>query len=94
MDWFTGGIDNSYQALFKMTKQELYGIRHMRAITQLAFEGLIQISIQCSMLYYYQRNPEDETAESLGVDVPTLLISITLCILHGLLELFQLYFEA
>lgn len=44
------------------------------------------------MLYYYQRNPEEENL--LGVDVETLVISIGLAILHALMESFQLNYEA
>ena len=61
------------------------GVSHMRTITQLLFESLIQFFIQVWMLNYYSDNEEER--EAFGISIFQLLLSLVLTILHLLLEL-------
>lgn len=51
--FLTDSMEYSYMMLFHMSKQEMTGVRHMRTITQLAFESIIQFAVQVDMLVYY-----------------------------------------
>ena len=51
--FLTYGIEQFYLTFFQMTSAEMSGIRHMRTITQLTFETVLQFGVQISMLLHY-----------------------------------------
>jgi len=83
--FLTDAIQSSYSNIFKLSFVEMDGVSHMRTITQLLFESLIQFFIQVWMLNYYSDNEEER--EAFGISIFQLLLSLVLTILHLLLEL-------
>lgn len=68
------------------------GVRHMRTISQLTFETVIQFMVQISMLGWYATNSNGE--EDQAVSMSALVVSIIIAALHFTLEIAQLNFEA
>lgn len=88
----TKKIDRSYELMFEMQKLEVAGFRRMRTISQLTFETFIQVLLQIRMLHYFKA--EKAQGVQLQVDLETIIFSILLAFLHGLLEAIFLLLEA
>lgn len=84
-------INDSYDYIFSMKKHEVAGFRRMRTITQLTFEGLIQLFVQIQILLYFYPNPED--AGDVGVKAYEVILSITIAFVHLFLQVFQVLLE-
>lgn len=92
LNWyFTKANSQLYVALFQMSKQEMAGIRHMRAITQLGFQTPIMIVL--SIIILAVNTAESETGFGGLISTKLLIASMVLAIVHLMLELAQLKIE-
>lgn len=87
-------LDKSYEYLFEMKKLEVAGFRRMRTISQLTFESLIQISLQSRMLLYFNNQKDAGSIDEFGISVTAIIASITIAIVHALIECIFLYMES
>lgn len=91
VDCLHTGIEKFYNSVFQMSSSELAGVQHMRTITQLSFETVIQFGVQISMIIHMKFIQDDMEAE---VDMNALYVSMASALLHMFLEFLQLWSEA
>ena len=66
----------------------------MRTITQLIFESFIQFILQLRQFFYFQAVQSAAEAQDLDISVVAIVISLSLSVAHGILEVIFLQMEA
>jgi len=79
-----------YETLFGMTDIDIKGFRRLRTISQLSFESLPQIILQCRILFYAVAVGKNE----LDVSTAAIASSLACAIIHAFFEMIFVYLEA
>ena len=82
-------LDVLYEILFGMSDMDIKGFRRLRTISQLSFESLPQIILQCRILIYAFNGDN-----KLGVSLEAILASLACAVLHAIFEMIFVYLEA
>lgn len=82
-----------FKGLFGMTRMDAQGFRRLRTLSQLTFESITQILLQCWILYKLSLIEDEEEMEAIGISVSALLFSIITALIHAVLEIIMLIIE-
>ena len=77
-----------------MNRMDVVGFRRLRTLSQLTFESITQIMIQCWILYKLTSTDNEEEKESFGISVSAIGFSLLTAVIHAILEIFLLIPEA